>query len=195
MARSDARRSEILDAALACYAKLGWAATTIADVRQQSGASTGSIYHHFGSKEGIGAALYAELLQRYRGPLLERLERTRSARGFVRALVLHHLDWAAAHPDWARFLNDMRGSEAVAGNETELRESTRRFLALLARRIEEYVEAGEIVRMPRQIYASVIVGPAHDLVRHWLRGRLEVDLAELRTPLANAAWRAVAATQ
>lgn len=193
-ARSDARRTEILDAALACYAKLGWAATTIADVRTESGASTGSIYHHFGSKEGIGAALYAELLRRYREPLLERLERTRSARGFVRTLVLHHLEWAAEHPDWTRFLNDMRGSEAVAGNEAELRESTRRFLELLAQRLDEYVEAGEIVKMPKPLYASVIMGPTHDVVRHWLRGRIKLDLAELRTPLANAAWRAVAAS-
>ncbi|HLT39415.1 MAG TPA: TetR/AcrR family transcriptional regulator [Enhygromyxa sp.] len=190
MARSDARRTEILDAALACYAKLGWAATTIADVRTESGASTGSIYHHFGSKEGVAAALYIELLRRYREPLLERLERTRSARGFVRTLVLHHLDWAAAHPDWARFLNEMR-SEAVAVNAAELRESTRRFLELLARRVDAYIEAGEIVKMPKQLYASVIIGPAQDVVRQWLRGRLELDLAEVRTPLANAAWRAV----
>jgi len=190
VARSDARRTEILDAALACYAKLGWAATTIADVRTESGASTGSIYHHFGSKEGVAAALYIELLRRYREPLLERLERTRSARGFVRTLVLHHLDWAAAHPDWARFLNEMR-SEAVAVNAAELRESTRRFLELLARRVDAYIEAGEIVKMPKQLYASVIIGPAQDVVRQWLRGRLELDLAEVRTPLANAAWRAV----
>lgn len=193
MARSDARRTEILDAALACYAKLGWSATTIADVRSESGASTGSIYHHFGSKEGIGAALYAELLRRYREPLLERLERTRSARGFVRTLVLHHLDFAAAHPDWARFLNDMRGDESVVAHEAELRESNRRFLGLLAARMEAHVAAGEIVKMPKPIYASVIIGPAQDVVRHWLRGRLDIDLAEVRTPLANAAWRAVAA--
>src|SRR5690606_15574447 len=158
--------------------------------RTESGASTGSIYHHFGSKEGVAAALYIELLRRYREPLLERLERTRSARGFVRTLVLHHLDWAAAHPDWARFLNEMR-SEAVAVNAAELRESTRRFLELLARRVDAYIEAGEIVKMPKQLYASVIIGPAQDVVRQWLRGRLELDLAEVRTPLANAAWRAV----
>jgi AcrR family transcriptional regulator len=194
VARSDVRRTEILDAALACYAKLGWSATTIADVRTESGASTGSIYHHFGSKEGIGAALYAELLRRYREPLLERLERTRSARGFVRSLVLHHLDWAAEHPDWARFLNDMRGDEAVSAHEAELRESNRRFFGLLAARVDEYIVAGEIVKMPKAIYASVIIGPAQDVIRHWLRGRIDIDLAEVRTPLANAAWRAVAAS-
>lgn len=192
-ARSDARRAEILDAALACYAKLGWSATTIADVRRQSGASTGSIYHHFGSKEGIGAALYVELLERYREPLLERLERTRSARGFVRTLVLHHLDWAADQPDWARFLNDMRGDESVIAHEAELRDSNRRLFALIGARLDAYVEAGEIVKLPKPIYASVIIGPAQDVIRQWLRGRLDLDLAELRTPLANAAWRAVAA--
>jgi hypothetical protein len=39
------------------------------------------------------------------------------------------------------------------------------------------------------------MGPAHDVVRHWLRGRIRIELADVRTPLANAAWRAVAAPE
>ena len=34
------------------------ATTIFEDVRMRSGASVGSIYHHFGSKEGIAGALY-----------------------------------------------------------------------------------------------------------------------------------------
>jgi AcrR family transcriptional regulator len=32
-------------------------------VRELSGASTGSIYHHFGDKEGLAAALYIEAMR------------------------------------------------------------------------------------------------------------------------------------
>ena len=90
------RREAILAAALTCFDELGWSATTIADIRERSGASTGSIYHHFGDKEGIAAALYAETLRSYREALGERLDRTRTAKGLVRALVLHHIEWSAS---------------------------------------------------------------------------------------------------
>jgi AcrR family transcriptional regulator len=193
VARSDARRQDILDATLACYSELGWAATTIADIREASGASTGSIYHHYQSKEGIGAALYAELLRRYRERLLERLERTRTARSFVRALVHHHLDWAAEHPNWARYLNDMRSHESLAGNEAQLRDASRELHDLINARLDTYVEAGDIIKMPRTLYPSIIVGPAHDLIRRWIREPQRFNLSEAKAPLANIAWRAITA--
>ena len=39
------RRTEILDAALRCFDHQGITATTIEDIRAESGASIGSIYH------------------------------------------------------------------------------------------------------------------------------------------------------
>lgn len=194
MARSDARRQDILDATLACYSELGWAATTIADIREASGASTGSIYHHYQSKEGIGAALYAELLRRYREELVERLERTRTARSFVRALVHHHLDWAAENPTWARYLNDMRSHESLAGNEAQLRDASRELFDLINERLETYLDGGDIIKLPRSLYVPIIVGPAHDLIRRWIREPNRFNLTEAKTPLANVAWRAIAAS-
>ena len=45
------RRTEILDAALRCFDRRGVTATTIEDIRAESGASIGSIYHQFTSKD------------------------------------------------------------------------------------------------------------------------------------------------
>ena len=59
------RRQVILDAALEAFAERGTAAATVDDVRRRSGASVGSIYHHFGDKEGLAAALYVEGLRSY----------------------------------------------------------------------------------------------------------------------------------
>ena len=57
MARSS-RKQEILQAALACFTEFGVEATTIEMIRDRSGASIGSVYHHFGNRERIIAALY-----------------------------------------------------------------------------------------------------------------------------------------
>lgn len=50
---SDARRRQILDAALACFAKQGFHRTTMKDIISASGLSAGAIYNYFGSKSEI----------------------------------------------------------------------------------------------------------------------------------------------
>ena len=59
-ARTATRRKEILQAALSCFSEQGFDATTVEQIRHRSGASTGSIYHHFKNKAHIAAALYLE---------------------------------------------------------------------------------------------------------------------------------------
>jgi AcrR family transcriptional regulator len=63
--RNDRRRADILAAALECFTRSGYEATRIEDIRSRSGASIGSIYHHFGSKERIAAVLHVEAIRAY----------------------------------------------------------------------------------------------------------------------------------
>src|ERR1700733_4966325 len=53
----DARRAEILDAAIACFAKEGFHRTTMADIVEESQLSPGAIYNYFDSKEEIIEAI------------------------------------------------------------------------------------------------------------------------------------------
>ena len=69
MARSS-RKQEILQAALACFTEFGVEATTIEMIRDRSGASIGSLYHHFGNRERIIAVLYLEGIGRSEEPRL-----------------------------------------------------------------------------------------------------------------------------
>src|SRR3954471_16108890 len=91
------RQQAILDAALGAFLEKGVLATTIEDVRERSGASVGSIYHHFGSKEGIAAALFVEGMRSYQDGAVEAL-RAKGVRGFVR----RHVRWVAANPRLAQ---------------------------------------------------------------------------------------------
>src|SRR5581483_5021750 len=102
-ARSSSRNA-IMAAALELFASRGYAATTIEDVRDASGASTGSIYHHFGSKLSLAAAIFVEGLAAYQKEVLDLLQRHPEAEAGVRALVRHYLDWMCANQSLARFL-------------------------------------------------------------------------------------------
>lgn len=199
LASRSPRQSAILEAALQCFTTLGYANATIEDVRRASGASVGSIYHHFGDKEGIAGALYVEGLRRYQTSLLLELlgadgrSGARTARNFIRGIVIQTIDWMTAHPDWARFLFEMRRAEGVQAAESSIRSETRLFFDRLSVELKRYVERGEIRRLPMEVLAALLVGPAQELARHWQRVGPPEDLAGIRNELADAAWRGVRA--
>ncbi len=54
------RRQQILDAALECFARKGFHATSMQDVFAESGLSAGAVYRYFKSKDDLIAALAAD---------------------------------------------------------------------------------------------------------------------------------------
>jgi AcrR family transcriptional regulator len=60
-AKTDATQQRILDAATDVFAARGFTATTMADIVDHSGASIGSIYHHFGGKKELFLAIFERL--------------------------------------------------------------------------------------------------------------------------------------
>ncbi len=72
--RSASRRRAILDATLQLYTEAGPEALSIEAIGALSGASVGSIYHHFKNKDGVLAALHSQLLEDYRTAIRARLE-------------------------------------------------------------------------------------------------------------------------
>jgi AcrR family transcriptional regulator len=54
------RRRQIMDAAIACFAREGFHRTTMQDIVAETGLSAGAIYRYFPAKEDIVAAIAAE---------------------------------------------------------------------------------------------------------------------------------------
>ena len=177
------RRETILEAALDSFGATG--STTIEDVRRRSGASVGSIYHHFGGKDGIAVALYAEILREYQVGVLRALGRAADAEGGVKALVRHHLRWVGRNPERARFL--LQGGVARERADEELKELNRTMFAAVG----DWVERQPAIRpLRREVFYAAVFGPAQELSRAWLAGRTR-SLRRLEEELADAAWRAV----
>jgi AcrR family transcriptional regulator len=60
-AKTDATQRRILDAATEVFATRGFTAATMADLVAASGASIGSIYHHFGGKSELFLAIFEQM--------------------------------------------------------------------------------------------------------------------------------------
>ena len=77
-----ARRENILDAALLCFARAGFHATTMLDICKEADVSPGAVYVYFASKED----LIAGLCERDRNEFAERFSQLAAAPDFLEAL-------------------------------------------------------------------------------------------------------------
>ncbi|MGH9846621.1 MAG: TetR/AcrR family transcriptional regulator [Blastocatellia bacterium] len=182
----------MLEAALKCFSERGSEATSIEMIRDLSGASVGSIYHHFGGKDGIALALYLEGLKQANALALRRLRKARGARGRVRALVTAFVQWVVHNPQWARYVY---GTAAVwsTGSAPELRALNEAYFQELEAWFRPYIEKKHLRALPIVAIVAIIYGPAFAYARRWLLGETPKSLKALTDEFADAAWRGVRA--
>jgi AcrR family transcriptional regulator len=189
---STPRREAILAAALHRFVRQGYTATTVEDICRDSGASVGSVYHHFGGKDRIAAALYVDSLAGYQAGFLATLRAHDDARAGIEALVRHHLRWVRDHPDVARFVLAVGETEVVAAAASVLRRRNRAFFAAVG---EWFAGHPELPDLPPDLLEPLLLGPAQEFTRHWLAGRVKTTPERAQAVLAAAAWHALTTTE
>ncbi len=189
--KGTARRQEILAAALPLFLERGVAGVTLDQIREKSGASTGSIYHLFGGKQSIAAAVYVDSLTSYQREFVEALWENEGAEEGIRSVVRFHIDWCRSHRDLARFLFTLREPDVVAAAQEQMEAENERFLSDVESWWRLHSHHGALLRMtPQQSYA-LWIGPAMELVRNWLARGGEAPTKDDAEVLAAGAWRAV----
>jgi len=186
------RKSSILAAALAVFSEKGIEATTIEDIRQRSQASVGSIYHHYGTKEGIAAALFAQGLDDYWAGLIASVAARKSAERAIHGLIEAHVVWIEGHPELARFLFARRQAVSPAYEEA-IRQRTAGHFKTLFELLKPWFREGVLRRLPAGLYVPMLMGPALEYSRQWLGGRSDVEPRAAIRELSQAAWRSLAA--
>jgi len=190
-ATTPARRAAILDAALRCFIGQGVEATTIDDIVRASASSIGSLYHHFGNKEGVAAGLFVDGITRLNADLLRKLERCKTAEAGVRTVVTQYCDWVTAHRDIARYLLNSRDISFPPETKQQLREIHRAHIGEVFRWFAPHVREGRMKALPIDAYVPIISGPIQDYTRAWLAGQVKESPAKVKAVFADAAWNAV----
>ncbi|HVL97488.1 MAG TPA: helix-turn-helix domain-containing protein [Solirubrobacteraceae bacterium] len=187
------RRDQILAAALDAFAGRGYGATSMSDLQRATGASTGSLYHHFPTKAHVAAELLCDALGRYQRGFLDALRGASGAEAGVRAAVRHHLSWVAEDPARARLLVGEPEPEVLAAAGERLRAANRVFLSAVGDWYGAAVAARELRALDPDAAVALWIGPAQELTRAHLAGRARRPPVELAEVLADGAWRALRA--
>jgi AcrR family transcriptional regulator len=191
--RSESRQRDIIQAALDCFTEHGYEQTTMALIRRRSGASTGSIYHHFQSKDQLAAAVYMEGILDWQSGFVTELERHQGAKAGISAIIHYHLQWVRKNPDWARYLFRMRHLEFMSRVEADIHRINLKFFERIGAWFRRHIEAGRLKRLPRELFSSILLGPSQDAARSLLAGPSRLDFDRAARALSEAAWQSLKA--
>lgn len=190
-AGTPARKAQILDAALVCFTEVGIEATTIEDIRRHADCSIGSIYHHFGSKEGVASALFIDATGCLNADLMRKLKRCRTAERAVKTVVTQYSDWVTRNRDLAAYLLNSRDIAMSEEARQVLKGINRAHIRRVFEFFAQFVASGEMRILPVETYIPIISGPIQDYARHWLAGQFKDSPAKVKGVFADAAWSAV----
>jgi AcrR family transcriptional regulator len=115
------RRQIIVDCAAALFARQGVAATTVRQIADEAGILSGSLYHHFSSKDAIVEAVVVgfleDLVAQYEKVVLGTDDAQKRLIGLVDASITvgaNHPHATDVYQNEVRYLNATEGSSAVA---------------------------------------------------------------------------------
>ncbi|GHE90386.1 TetR family transcriptional regulator [Streptomyces longispororuber] len=189
--RGEATADLLLDTALAVYARGGERGFTVNAVTAASGVSFGSLYHHFGSFDGLAAALYLRCVDQLCDPVVAAVTRSRTARTGIRALVRAYLDFTRDHRDVALFLHGSAYSSYLAAHAKEVMAAKDAKFAPIGDWLRPRVASGEVAALPPHLIEILVMGPVAETAHRWLSSTYEVDLDEAARVLPDRIWRAL----
>ena len=183
MARS--RRDEILSIAAEQFAERGVASTTVRDIGSAAGILSGSLYHHFQSKEQMVAELLLPVMQRQVGHYRELVGADSTAPATLRALITIAVGEAAQTPNETRMIRNDSQSFAAAPTLRPVSDLLVESAKLWASVVERGVAAGEF---RDDVDARLVVAAMFDAVlstTRWFTGKRPLSPARVSEALAD----------
>jgi AcrR family transcriptional regulator len=186
----DERRESILDAALTCFLTNGYIATTINDIRETSGATTGSIYHFFDGKGALALALLEDAVAGWSG---EAKPASDTAEATVKASAGGLVSWGLKNPDLFRFMDEIRTLAVTAPEFASIADTLTEGQGSAATSYAKFVKTRKVKDLPWPVAHSLILGPAYNYLRLATTGRARVAAKRAVDAVAAGAWAAVKA--
>jgi TetR/AcrR family fatty acid metabolism transcriptional regulator len=182
--RKEARREQILDAAVLEIARRGYYGTTVSTIARRAGVADGTIYLYFKSKEDLLVSIFERAMQRFNeeaGCIVE--EAAAGAEDKLRRLVALHLSLMGEDRDLAViFQVEFRHTLHIL--ERLSRSRMRDYLALIARVVEQGKQEGVFKRDVDALFAAkVVFGILDEMATDWVLSSKNTRLASRSGPV------------
>lgn len=181
-------RERVMQAARRLFVTRGYFNTSIPDIVAETGVSTGSIYHHFGSKQALARQVYDETMAAFIWGLEQRLAGTTSLRERLRAVVAYIYVMADTDPVMMEYMLFVKHQEIQADHVPVCMSEPFRLIKNL---ILEGILQGQLKDLPVEVLSAGFVGIPLKMVEMKLRGAFNRQLTDQLENTFALCWDAV----
>jgi len=182
----------ILKKALWLFSEKGYDATSVREICEASGITKPTLYHFYGSKEGVYRAIVDGALERFRAELIDSLSGEGTLRDRLVRMARAYVEATLREPDLARFIMALVHNPPRSAPATDFVGFYQAVLDELARTVELAVARGEVVPGPSDVRLLVFMGALGEAMHgHLLVGRpdLTPELADTLVDTVLSGWQ------
>lgn len=181
--RAPERRQQLLDTALATFARLGYHDAAMNDIAEAAGVTKPVLYQHFGSKRELFLELLADVGGRLRHAVRSAVATAAGPRQQVERGFAAWFGWVDENRDGFAVLFDseVRRDPEFAREAIEVQRQ-------IADSVAEFIVAEGITPERQRLLAYAIVGMGESACRRWVDKEIELDADELASQVAGLAW-------
>jgi AcrR family transcriptional regulator len=166
-------RKAIVEAAMVCFARQGYAQTTIRHIAAEAGVSTGLMYHYFEGKEALLQAVFENCMATLSGVMVQAY-RGSQPRDRLPVLLRAMFDMLEEDKDFWALFQMLRGQPAImAILGVEFREWTRRLTELFT------AELRRLGRVQPELKALILYSLVEGTIQQYLLDPDEYPLAQV----------------
>ena len=178
----------ILTAALELFVAHGFHSVSVHDVQKLANVSIGSIYNHFGGKEGIAKALYDHLLIEIEQMIEEVLTQHVSATQRCNQILELLFEYTETRRSIITYVFDIRHREILV-NQGTIHHS--QAFKMLHNIVEQGIKDNEFINQSAQIVNAAIFGAALRMIQLRLEGVIEEPLTNISSQIKDTIWKGV----
>lgn len=171
----------ILNKALELFSEKGYDATSVREICEAAGITKPTLYHFYGSKEGVYRALVGGSLDAFRRQIARDVEPPGSPRERLRRMARGYFLYAREHRELSRFLLSLVHNPPSSAPRTDIPRYYEEIVALISHVAEEGVEEGSFAPGSADVRMLALMGALAEA----LHGYLIVGRPDLTPVLAD----------
>jgi AcrR family transcriptional regulator len=184
------KKEQILETALNLFIENGFDKTPTSRIALDAGVATGTLFHHFKTKEELINALYFEIKTDISKIISEGLEKAEGIKEKMHLIWHNYLSWAMKHPKRLQFLTQFSESQYITKlTKQRIYDEHLRFVFEI---IEDGKKRGIFYNLPNELLTSIFGGVLHQIIRFILEAPVNFDDKEFIDEAFMASWNAIA---
>jgi AcrR family transcriptional regulator len=193
VATAEVRSSDrILQSALGLFSSRGYDATSVREICEAAGITKPTLYHFYGSKEGVYRALVDGVLEDFRSHVTQQLEQGGPVVARLKRVAHAYFDAARGRRELMRFIFSVVHNPPASAPVTDFTLFYDEVVRLIATVVEEGVADGTLSPGPTEIRMLLLMGALGEALCGWLiagRPELTPELADAIVDTLVRGWK------